>query len=113
MRLNLPQNSRQKPSESNPGHLQVVPVTLMSSQMRTRGPLGCGLLQRGPRIGPPRTTVSYELTERGGAFVSGQRLPCEREDAHLNGLRRSLERRTLGLNFPKAAAERFEASKTA
>ncbi len=52
-----------------------------------------------------RRGVSSALPRHEGAFAAEQRLPCEREDAHLNGLRRSLQRRVMGLNFPKPELE--------
>ena len=50
------------------------------------------------------------LTYGGKVYSPGERLPCEPVDAHLNGLRRSLQRRVMGLNFP--GSEVSEASQT-
>lgn len=42
--------------------------------------------------------AACKLTFQGHAYTASQRLPFESDDAHLTGLKRSLERRMLGLN---------------
>ena len=87
--------------------LQLIPspASKSSTDRRAKAP--------NARQDSPANAAAFPLTFRGKVYAAGQRLPCEAEDAHLNGLRRSLQRRLMGLNLPEPESDRALESKSA